>query len=74
MVETILTILAGLIGIAGIIIKSRYSKGSSKKRNDHERDKEIAEKDHPAKSKRLSDLLDAAKLRNAKKGSDSSSR
>ncbi len=74
MIETVLTILAGLIGIVGIIIKSRYSKESIKKRKDHERDKEIAEKDHPAKSRRLSDLFDAVKLRNAKKGSDSSSR
>jgi len=67
MIETILTILAGLVGIAGIIIKSRYSKEATKKRSDHERDKEIAEKDHVAKSKRLSDLLDAVKLRNSKK-------
>ncbi len=67
MIETILTILAGLIGIAGIIIKSRYSKESKKKRNDHERDKEIAGKDHVAKSRRLSNLLDAVKLRNSKK-------
>lgn len=74
MIETVLTILAGIVGIAGIIIKSRYSKESTKKRNDHEKDKEIAEKDHPAKSRRLSDLLDAVKLRNAKKGSNSSSR
>ncbi len=73
MIEAVLTILAGLVGIAGIIFKSRYSKESTKKRNNHERDKEIAEKDHPAKSKRLSNLFDAVKLRNAKKGSNSSS-
>ena len=66
MPEAILTILAGLVGIAGIIIKKRYSKEVTKKRNDHERDKEIAEKDHPAKSRRLSNLLDAVKLRNSK--------
>ena len=66
MIETILIILAGLVGIAAIIIKKRYSKEATKKRNDHERDKEIAEKDHVAKSKRLSDLLDAVKLRNSK--------
>ena len=66
MIETILTILAGIVGIAAIIIKKRYSRESTKKRNDHERDKEIAEKDHPAKSKRLSDLLDDVKLRNSK--------
>lgn len=37
-----------------------------KKRNDHERDKEIAEKDHIAKSRRLSDVLDFVKLRDPK--------
>ena len=73
MIEAVLTILAGLIGIAGIIFKSRYSKESIKKRNNHERDKEIAEKDHTAKASRLSDLFDAVKLRNAKKGSGGSS-
>ncbi len=66
MIETVLTILAGLVGIAGIIIKKRYSKEATRKRNDHERDKEIAEKDQPAKSRRLSNLLDAVKLRNSK--------
>lgn len=66
MIETVLTILAGLIGIAGIIIKSRYSKGAARKRNDHERDKEIAEKDHIAKSRRLSDLFDRVRMRNPK--------
>ena len=66
MTTAIITIIASLIGIIGGILERKYKPDAIKERNDHERDKEIAEKDHPAKSKRLSDLLDAVKLRNSK--------
>ena len=70
MIELITIILSIIVGF----IQWYNESEKVKKRNDHERDKEIARKDHIAKSRRLSDLLDAVKLRNAKKGSDSSSR
>lgn len=66
MTTAIITIIASLIGIIGGILERRHEPDVVKKRNDHERNKEIAEKDHVAKSKRLSDLLDAVKLRNSK--------
>ncbi len=67
MLTLVLTIISSLIGIIGSVMERRYKPDEIKKRNDHERDKEIAEKDHPAKSKRLSDLFDAVKLRDSKK-------
>ena len=67
MIETVLTILAGFIGIAGIIIKSRYSKEATKKRSDYERDKELANQDSFAISKRLSDLRKRLRIHNRKK-------
>jgi hypothetical protein len=66
MTTAIITIIASLVGMLGGILERRYKPDTIKKRNDHERDKEIAEKDHIAKSNRLSDLFDAVKLRNAK--------
>ena len=63
MIDLVSIILSIIVGI----FQWYNEPGKVKKRNDHERDKEIAEKDHPAKSKRLSDLFDAVKLRNPKK-------
>ena len=71
MVSILVAILPTLLTILGFIVNERFGEEGIKKRSDHERDKEIAEKDHPAKSKRLSDLMD--RLRPAKKGSNSSS-
>lgn len=71
MIEAILSLLAVMFGIIGVLFKKRYSSQGIKERDDHERDKEIAEKDHISKSKRLSDLVDAVKLRNAKKKDNS---
>lgn len=58
MIDAAISILAVIFGIIGILFKKRYSAKSTKEREDRERDKEIAEKDHLAKSKRLSDLVD----------------
>ena len=73
MVSILVAILPTLLTILGFIVKERFSEEGIKKRSDYERDKEIAEKDHGAKSRRLSNLFDLVKLRNAKKGSGSSS-
>ena len=67
MVNILVAILPTLLLILGFIVKGRFSEEGIKKRSDHERDKEIAEKDHIAKSKRLSNLLDLVRLRNSKK-------
>ena len=58
MLTTILTIVSALIGIIGGIVERHYEPDAIKKRDGYERDKEIANKDHAAKSKRLSDLVD----------------
>lgn len=58
MLTTVLSIISVIIGIIGGVLERRYTPDAVKKRNSSERDKEIAEKDHIAKSKRLSDLMD----------------
>ena len=70
MIELITIVLSIIVGF----VQWYNDPNKVKKRNDHGRDKEIAKKDHVAKSKRLSDMFDSAKLRNAKKGSNNSSR
>ena len=67
MLTTVLSIISVLIGIIGGILERRYTPDAIKKRSNRERDKEIADKDHVGKSKRLSDLMDAIRLRGAKK-------
>lgn len=54
----ILGLITALLTIVGFIMEKRYSPEATKKREDKEIDKEIAKKDHIAKSKRLSDLMD----------------
>lgn len=58
MLSAILSILSVVLGIFGGFMERRYSPEAIKKRENNERDKEILEKDHMAKSKRLSDLMD----------------
>ena len=58
MLTTILSIIAALVGVVGGVLERRYSDDAIKERNSSKRDKEIAGKDHIAKSKRLSDLVD----------------
>ena len=58
MIKSILSIVGGLLKIILIIFKKRNTPEAAKERRQHERDKEIAEKDHPAKGKRLSNLMD----------------
>ena len=58
MLTTVLSIISVLIGIIGGVLERRYTPDAIKERKDTARDKEIADKDHIAKSKRLSDLMD----------------
>jgi len=58
MVEIFLGLCPILLVVFKSIISGRYSVEGKKKRADYERDKEIANKDHIAKSKRLSNLVD----------------
>ena len=67
MIELILTIVAGVVSIVVIIVKSRSSEESRKKRNDNERDKELANQDSPAISKRLAGLHKRLRIHNRKK-------
>jgi len=67
MIELVLTIVAGIISIAVIVIKSRSSEESRKERNDNERRKELAEQDSFAISKRLSNLRKRLRIHNRKK-------
>jgi len=67
MIELVLTIVAGIISIAVIVVKSRSSEESRKERNDNERRKELAEQDSFAISKRLSNLRKRLRIHNRKK-------
>ncbi len=58
MVEILVALGPVLLVILKGILSGRYSAEGKKKRASYERDKEIANKDHAAKSKRLSDLVD----------------
>jgi hypothetical protein len=58
MLTTVLSIISVLIGIIGGVLERRYTPDAIKDREAQERDKEIANKNHIAKSKRLSDLVD----------------
>lgn len=58
MVEILIALGPVLLVILKGILSGRYSVEGKKKRASYERDKEIASKDHAAKSKRLSDLVD----------------
>ncbi len=58
MLTTVLSIISVLIGIIGGVLERRYTDDAVKKRRAEERNKEIVDKDHIAKSKRLSDLVD----------------
>jgi hypothetical protein len=57
-VELLIALGPVLLVILKSYLSGRYSVEGKKKRDDYERDKEIANKDHAAKSKRLSDLVD----------------
>jgi hypothetical protein len=67
MTSTILTILSAILGLMGGIVERRYSKEAVKKRDNNERDKELAEQDSPAISKRLADLAKRLRIHNRKK-------
>ena len=67
MIELILTIVAGVVSVVVIIVKSRSSEESRKERDNDERDKELVEQDSPAISKRLSDLARMLRIHNRKK-------
>ena len=67
MIELILTIVAGVVSILVIIVKSRSSEESRKLRDDNERDKELANQDSFAISKRLSDKWKRLRIHNRKK-------
>lgn len=58
MVEILLALMPVLLIILKSVLSGKYSAEGKKKRDAYERDKEIADKDHAAKSKRLSDLVD----------------
>lgn len=52
-------LLAVLLSILVGLVQWHNSPEKKKERNSDERDREIADKDHIAKSKRLSDLVDS---------------
>ena len=54
----VLGIIGTLLSIIAFVLEKRYSAEAKRKRASYERDKEIAKKDHHAKSNRLSDLMD----------------
>ena len=54
----ILGLITALLTIVGFVMDKRYNPDATKKRKDKKVDEEIAKKDHAAKSKRLSDLMD----------------
>ena len=58
MMGTILTIVAGVVGILAVIVKSRYSSKRKAEKERKERDEDIATGDLMGTSKRLSDLID----------------
>lgn len=64
---TILTILSAILGLLGGIVERRYSEKAIKKRDNDERDKELANQDSPAISKRLSNLRKRLRIHNRKK-------
>lgn len=63
----IVHIILALLGLLGGVAERHYSKEAIKKRDNHERDKELAEQDSPAISKRLSDLHKRLRIHNRKK-------
>ena len=67
MLTTVLTIISVLIGIVGGVLERRYSEEGQRKRREYERDKELAEQNSIAISKRLSDYFDRLRLHNSKK-------
>lgn len=64
MITTILTIISTILGIAGGLVERHYSPEAIKRREGVERDEEIVEKNHAAKSARLSNLLDGVRSKN----------
>ena len=64
MLTTILSIISVVVGVVGSILERRYSGGEIKKRDNYERDKELAGQDSPAIGKRLSDLRDRMRAKN----------
>ena len=67
MLTTILTIISALIGIIGGVIEKHYEPEAIEKRDEDEKNKELANQDSFAISKRLSDLRKRLRLRNSKK-------
>jgi len=58
MIEAVLTIISGVIGIVVIIYKRRSSKKAIEKKRRERFEKAIARQNHIAKSTHVSDLLD----------------
>lgn len=67
MVSLLIAIAPLLLTILGSIAKASFSEEGKRKREEYERDKELAEQDSIAISKRLSDGFDRLRLHNRKK-------
>ena len=65
--EVLLHIILAILGLLGGMVERHYSDDAVKERDNDERDRELAEQNSTAISKRLSDGIRRVRLRNKKK-------